>query len=99
MCSSVTVWQEELIVDRDTESFDSNWANRRDVVVQKESLCSEVEKYAGLKSLVENASDPALGELAEIMHKISDMIVEHPELRCQTPSERMQGILCVLQKL
>jgi hypothetical protein len=99
MCSSVTVWQEDLIVDGDMESFDSNRVNRRDVVVQKESLCSDVEKYVGLKSLVEKASDPALAELAEIMHKISDMIVEHPELRCQTPSERMNGILCALQKL
>jgi hypothetical protein len=86
-------------VERDTESFDSNRVNRRDVIVQKELLCSDVEKYVGLKSLVEKASDPALAELAEIMQKISDMIVERPELRCQTPSERMNGILCALQKL
>ena len=86
-------------MDRDSESFDSNQAYTRNVAVQKESLCCDVEKYDGLKLLVENASDSALAELAEIMHKISDMIVERPELLRQTHSERMKGILCVLQQL
>jgi hypothetical protein len=86
-------------VDRETESFDSSDVYGRDVDVQKESLCSDVERYDGLKQLVENASDSALAELTEIMHKISDMIVEHPELLRQTPSERMKGILCALQQL
>jgi hypothetical protein len=85
-------------LDKDTELFDSSRVYRRSAV-QKESLCSDVERYDGLKLLVESASESTLAELAEIMRKISDMIHEHPELLCQTPSERMNAVLSALQQL
>jgi hypothetical protein len=45
------------------------------------------------------ANDAALGELAQLMARITELVQNHPEWRRQKPAERMDNILAALRQL